>query len=130
MLKECFASAVSSAVNPTNTINAGATLIEASNNFTVQAGSDKANFLFVVDNSGSMSDEQNALSQAAQDFIAMINNSGFDYSIGVIATSYDSDLIQNDVNFPKLLTQADGADGLTEFEDRLVAGPFFEQLFT
>lgn len=117
-----FASAVSSAVNPTNTIVSGATLVEASDSFTVQAGSDKADFLFVVDNSGSMSDEQNALSQAAQDFIAVINNSGFDYSIGVITTSYDSDLLQNDTNFPKLLTPADGADGLTEFESRLVAG--------
>jgi hypothetical protein len=117
-----FASAVSTAVNPTNTVRSGATLVETSDNFAVQAGSDKADFLFVVDDSGSMSDEQNALSQAAQDFVAVINNSGFDYSIGVITTGYDSDLVQDDVNFPKLLTPADGADGLTELENRLVAG--------
>ena len=117
-----FASAVSTAVNPTNTVRSGAKLIETSDSFTVKAGSDKADFLFVVDDSGSMSDEQNSLSQAAQDFVAVINNSGFDYSIGVITTGSSSDLVQDDVNFPKLLTPADGADGLTELENRLVAG--------
>ncbi|WP_157600032.1 vWA domain-containing protein [Saccharospirillum impatiens] len=117
-----FASAVSSAVNPNNTVRSGSTLVSTSESFAVQAGSDKADFLFVVDDSGSMSDEQDALSQAAQDFVAVINNSGFDYSIGVITTGYDSVLTQHDTDFPKLLTPAEGSDGLTELENRLVAG--------
>lgn len=51
-----------------------------------------ADILFVIDNSGSMSNQQMAISQAASDFVFAMGNSGLDYNMGVITT--DSDLLR------------------------------------
>lgn len=45
-----------------------------------------SDFLFVIDNSGSMAGEQTALSEAADAFITRIQSSGLDYQIGIITT--------------------------------------------
>lgn len=55
----------------------------------VAATEPQADFLFVVDNSGSMKDEQDAVSQAAQEFFAAISKTGTNFSIGVITTDSD-----------------------------------------
>jgi len=48
-----------------------------------------ADFLFVVDNSGSMGDEQQAVQEAANLFSNTIDNASLDYQIGVITTDND-----------------------------------------
>ncbi|WP_330959762.1 DUF7151 family protein [Photobacterium sp. 53610] len=58
----------------------------------VEQTTSKADFLFVIDNSGSMSDEQNKLSSMTQSFINTIGASGIDFKVGTITT--DSDVLR------------------------------------
>lgn len=80
-----------------------------SSDFSVNASSQKADFLFVVDNSGSMSDNQQALADAADAFISVIESSGLDLNIGTINTGRSIELAD---------TNQDGAftSDLTEFK--------------
>ncbi|KDM90535.1 hypothetical protein EA58_16560 [Photobacterium galatheae] len=55
----------------------------------VEQTTSKADFLFVIDNSGSMSDEQNKLSSMTQSFINTIGASGIDFKVGTITTDTD-----------------------------------------
>lgn len=48
-----------------------------------------ADFLFVIDNSGSMGDEQNQISLMTDAFIQAITNKGIDYKVGTITTDSD-----------------------------------------
>jgi hypothetical protein len=65
----------------------GKTTTSKDETFTQQkAGGGSADFLFVVDDSGSMSDDQDALSQAAKDFTAEMSNSGVSYRSAIITT--------------------------------------------
>lgn len=80
--------AMSSANNVAST---SATTASQTDTFTAQGGGGLADFLFVIDNSGSMSNEQQAVSDAAAAFDAAISNSGLDYHIGIITT--DSDVL-------------------------------------
>jgi hypothetical protein len=48
----------------------------------------KVDFLFVVDDSGSMASSQDALGQAANDMAAALNNSSIDWRVGMVTTSY------------------------------------------
>jgi hypothetical protein len=50
-----------------------------------------ADFLFVVDDSGSMSDNQNALAKAAEQFTAEMNTSGIAYRSAIITTGSGAD---------------------------------------
>ncbi len=50
----------------------------------------KADFLFVIDNSGSMGDEQDEISTLTQTFLDEISASGLDYKVGTITTDNDS----------------------------------------
>jgi hypothetical protein len=52
----------------------------------------KADFIFVIDNSGSMQEEQAALVAAADSFYAALLTSGLDFRLGVITT--DSDVLR------------------------------------
>lgn len=81
--------------------------------FTVAGGSNLADFLFVIDNSGSMSDNQNALADAADSFIGVMQSSGLDFAIGTINTGSTVELAD---------TNSDGAftSALTEFRDDVV----------
>ena len=51
------------------------------------ASNKTADFVFVVDDSGSMASYQNAVSQAANDFASAITNAGLDFRVGIITTS-------------------------------------------
>ena len=56
----------------------------------VQSPSDKSDVLFVIDSSGSMAEEQDALATNFPVFLAWFLDSGVDYHIGVISTDmYD-----------------------------------------
>lgn len=86
-----YSTVIASLGDGSNVVNTAATLTSSSDFFTAQGGRGKADFLFVIDNSGSMSDEQTAVSQAATEFGAAIQASGLDYMMGVITT--DSDVL-------------------------------------
>ena len=55
--------------------------------------SNEADFLWVIDNSGTMKEEQNAVADAAKEFATRIENANLDWQAGVITT--DSDEVQN-----------------------------------
>jgi len=65
-----------------------ATVTDNSQDFTAKAGNKKADFLFVVDDSGSMSNDQDALSKSASDFTTEMGRSGLTYRSAIITTSY------------------------------------------
>lgn len=75
----------------TNSYVAGAERETKSDVFTAQQ-TGKADFLFVVDNSGSMGGEQTAVSHAGDAFYSKISASGTDFRVGVITT--DSDVLR------------------------------------
>ncbi|UTV29524.1 DUF7151 family protein [Photobacterium atrarenae] len=50
----------------------------------------RADFLFVIDNSGSMGDEQDEISQLALSFKNTVANAGIDYMVGTITTDSDT----------------------------------------
>ena len=63
-------------------------LVSNRNNFSgVPGASNKADFLFMIDDSGSMGDQQDALTAAANDFDAAITLAGMDYNIAILTTS-------------------------------------------
>lgn len=74
--------------------------IQASKEATLQLQNDKftaldqttskADFLFVIDNSGSMSDEQQAISDLTVAFTSTIQNAGVDFMVGTITTDSDN----------------------------------------
>jgi len=71
---------------PTNVNLTAATLATTTDNFTAEAGGGIADFLFVIDNSGSMGNDQAAVSTAASEFASVLSNSGLDFRLGVIMT--------------------------------------------
>jgi len=66
----------------------GAAVSNNSQDFTAKAGNNKADFLFVVDDSGSMSNDQDALSKSASNFTTEMGRSGLTYRSAIITTSY------------------------------------------
>lgn len=95
-------------------ITSGATPTPTEQSFIAQAGGGIADFLFVIDNSGSMGDEQVAVGNAATAFEAAITNSGLDFQIGIITT--DSDILRDG--------STDGAftNNMTEFTSDINIG--------
>ena len=81
--------------------------------FGVSAGSQLADFLFVIDNSASMSDNQQALADAADAFIQVLQSSGLDSHIGTINTGSEIELA--DSNGDGFFTT-----DFTEFRDDVV----------
>jgi len=81
--------------------------------YTVEGGNNMADFLFVIDNSGSMSSNQNALADAADSFVNVMQSSGLDFRIGTINTGSTVELAD---------TNGDGpfTDDLQEFRDDVV----------
>lgn len=77
-------------VDGTNIATAGTVRATTQDTFTAASGGTAADFLFVVDNSGSMSNEQTAVSQAAGDFWSALSSSGLDFHVGVITTDSDT----------------------------------------
>ncbi len=67
------------------TTSSAMTVSTITNGFT-SAGAPKADFLFVVDNSGSMAQEQTAVSNVAGSFFDRMTQTAADFKIGVITT--------------------------------------------
>jgi len=72
--------------NAARVIPKGKALTTSKESFTQSTGKRNADILFVVDDSGSMSDDQDALSQAADDFSEKMTSSGLTYRSAVITT--------------------------------------------
>ncbi|ERP97597.1 hypothetical protein Q666_04395 [Marinobacter sp. ES-1] len=91
----------------------GVTRTAGEQQFTVEGGSNLADFLFVIDNSGSMSDDQQSLADAADSFVNVMQSSGLDFQIGTINTGETIELAD---------TNEDGAftNDLQEFRDDVV----------
>jgi MYXO-CTERM domain-containing protein len=70
----------------------------------------KSDFIFVVDNSGSMLEEQQALAEAASSLYAAFEQSGLDFRLGVISTDGD------------VLRGRGFTTSLTEFQDAVRVG--------
>nr|WP_086938925.1 vWA domain-containing protein [Thaumasiovibrio occultus] len=80
-----------------------ATLVLHNDSFqAVNQTASKADFLFVIDNSGSMAGEQTAISELTEVFTQTIQNAGVDYMVGAITT--DSDELRG-VGFTKDIIQ-------------------------
>lgn len=109
-----YVALTSNLTNTSNIVPTGTVPTTTSDSFTAQGGSGKADFLFVIDNSGSMGDEQAAISAAATDFTSVISNSGLNYQIATITT--DSATLRD--------TNLDGGftTDLTEFEIDVIPG--------
>lgn len=108
-------------VSASNFIPEGAKINSATDEFTAVAGSNRADFLFVVDDSGSMSDEQSALSAVASDFKTAVTNAGLtDFSIAIISTGYGIDTLAGSAN--QVLNSQGLITDMTVFENSVVLG--------
>jgi len=88
-----YAAITSAISSPTNVGKAGVSTAIKTDSFTAQGGGGQADFLFVIDNSGSMSGDQAAVSAAASAFETAITSSGLNYRIGTITT--DSSILRD-----------------------------------
>ncbi|MBF0349382.1 MAG: VWA domain-containing protein [SAR324 cluster bacterium] len=77
---------VDSTVSVNNLVNEEVARVSQKDTFTVAATASVADFLMVIDNSGSMSDEQTALAENATSFFDKLQSAGLDFRIGVITT--------------------------------------------
>jgi hypothetical protein len=118
-----------SSINNTDNIKSNSvTVLNRQELFEVNASNQQksADFLFVIDDSGSMSSYQSAVSQASQDFANAIGNAGINFRAGIITTgesinstnSYGASrvlssvgLIENDINLfkEKIVVGTDGS---------------------
>ncbi len=85
-VKQRYEAVTRGVTDGTNVGTAESSRAQAADEFVGSGSGGLADFLFVVDNSGSMGNEQAALSQAAADFISVITSSGLDFRIGTITT--------------------------------------------
>lgn len=85
---DLFSTEFNSMADLSNAIPSGATISSNVENFsfTPSNAAPIADFLFVIDNSGSMSEEQTAIAEAAQYFGSALSSSNLDYHIGIITT--------------------------------------------
>jgi len=90
--------------------------------FTQAKAKHSADFLFVVDDSGSMSNNQNALSQAADDFIAEMTSSGLSYRSAVITTGYGATDHKNGAAYHILRSAGIIENNATLLKKSLIAG--------
>lgn len=111
---ENYVTEANRSVSPSNVTSSSAKYTSTKNSFTMKATSNKADFLFVIDNSGSMSDEQTAIAQVATDFDNTIQNSGLDYRMATVTT--DSSTLRDTENDGGITTS------LTEFTNDLQPG--------
>ncbi len=90
----------------------------------VQASGQEVDVLFVVDNSGSMSDEQDNLSNNFGSFVSTASQWDTDFQIGVVTTDVDA----NNANAgklmgdPRFVTSQNG--NVNDFEDSVKVGDF------
>lgn len=74
----------------TNIGSSSSTLNTTQDTYAAQSGNNDADFLFVIDNSGSMREEQSAISSAASEFWNKMTSAGLDFNVGVITTDSQS----------------------------------------
>jgi len=74
-----------SLINGTSIVPAGSTILAKTDTFT-GAADPKVDFVWVVDNSGSMSQEQASVSNNSLTFFNLLNNKRLDFRLAVIAT--------------------------------------------
>lgn len=99
----------------------GTKIHNKSEKFVVKSSNKKVDFLFVVDDSGSMSDNQQALSRAALDFTKEMSTSGLSYRSAIITTGSGIGTINGEAN--RILSEV----GIIEHNDvllrsKLIAG--------
>lgn len=94
------------------------------NSFTQSNSSQKADFLFVVDDSGSMFDNQNALSQASDDFSKEMQGSGIAYRSAVITTGNGATSSSNGHTYRVLRSKGIIENNATLLRDALVVGTY------
>jgi hypothetical protein len=75
-------------LNGTNLTSAGSALVSKTDSYTAPADP-KVDFLWVVDNSGSMAGEQASVQSAATTFFSKLANKHLDYRLGVLTTGSD-----------------------------------------
>lgn len=87
-----------------------------------QEPTDEVDILFIVDNSHSMQQEQQALATGFTSFISEIENTGVDFHLGVITTTFEyTDPDRGSlIGDPPFLTKDD--DYLTLFPERVLVG--------
>lgn len=87
-----------------------------------QAPNNEVDILFVVDDSCSMAEEQDTLARGFETFVGQMEDSGTDFHIGVISTSFEYDDPQRGVlrGAPPFLTAAD--DYVSAFQARAQMG--------
>ncbi len=111
-----------SITNAARVIPKGKKLTTSSEKFNQASAKQNADILFVVDDSGSMSDNQNALSQAADDFIAEMTNSGLSYRSAIITTGYGATDHTNGAAYHILRSVGIIENNTTLLKQSLVAG--------
>ncbi|KJF93348.1 hypothetical protein UB33_05375 [Photobacterium angustum] len=90
---ELYSDLIASTTSESITAPIGTTLkLHKDNYAALEQKTAKSDFLFVIDNSGSMSDEQDEISTLTTDFINTMNEAAVDFNIGVITT--DSDILR------------------------------------
>lgn len=89
---------VSQGITSTSSVsNKGDVILSGGERFSAKGSTDKADFLFVIDNSGSMSDDQDAISTAVDAFVNAITTSGLDAEFATITTD-SSELIDSNAD--------------------------------
>jgi hypothetical protein len=76
---------ITSLINGTSIIPTGSSILAKTDNFT-GTPDPKVDFVWVVDNSGSMAQEQASVSSNALTFVNILSNKHVDYRLGVITT--------------------------------------------
>ena len=97
------------------------TLIDAQDSFTQQEGNNKVDILWVVDNSGSMGNEQAALAQNFDFFIQDFINKDVDFRMAITTT--DNRPVQASLNaLTSQKLQDDQSQFITDFKDMIKVG--------
>lgn len=86
-----------------------------------QVPTNEVDILWVVDDSVSMSEEQERVTAGAQSFIENLDASAFDLHLGVITTQVDSEHAGELIGDPAYLTSAD-PDLVEQFQERVAVG--------
>jgi len=114
-----------SSINSIDNIKANTlTVLNTKESFEVNATTQQksADFLFVIDDSGSMSSYQSAVAQASQDFANAIGNAGINFRVGIITTgdsingtgSYGASRVLNSIGLIE--------NDITLFQEKIVMG--------
>ncbi|WOE69434.1 hypothetical protein RZR97_09995 [Hydrogenimonas thermophila] len=120
---------VDSIVSSNNIVNNNIEYLQETESFEVNAttANQTADFLFVVDNSSSMSSYQNAVSQAANEFANAILSAGINYNIAILTTSNgvenscSSYMSLSDANYI-LCTTGIIENNVTLFKEKVIVG--------